>query len=241
MQPSHLAEGERIVGLGDVTRDRLQKRGYRTMMWVCNVQSYVPIPYIMSTRGWGLLVNTTWRHFFDIGNADADALRFWGNRGELDYFIFVGEDYPTLLDRYTDVSGKPQLLPLWGYGLTFVCNQQADAREMLDDCLNFRREGIPCDLVGLEPGWMSQYYDYSVDKDWHPDRFYLPHWGKIGPHTFLAAAERLGFKMSLWLCCDYDLSYEAERRAGAAGLSAPEEKLSTPMILSWTTTSIRRY
>ncbi len=39
-----LAEGERIVGLGDVTRDRLQKRGYRTMMWVCNVESYVPDP-----------------------------------------------------------------------------------------------------------------------------------------------------------------------------------------------------
>ena len=81
---------------------------------------------------------------------------------------------------------------------------------------NFRRERIPCDLVGLEPGWMSKNYDYSIDKEWHPERFAIPRWGPKGPHTFLGAAERLGFKMSLWLCSDYDLSYEEERRAKAA-------------------------
>ena len=135
--------------------------------------------------------------------------------GRLDYYLIAGGDLPTLLDRCTDITGKPHLLPKWGYGLTFVCNQQADAREMLHDCLNFRREGIPCDLVGLEPGWMEKNYDYSVDKKWHPERFYLPHWGPVGDHSFAAAARRLGFRLSLWLCCDYDLSYEEERRAGA--------------------------
>ena len=209
-----LAEGEKLYGLGDVTRDRIQKRGYRTMMWVINVQSYVPIPYVMSSRGWALFLNTTWRHFVDLGHSDPDRMRLWSKEGELDYYLFVGEDSPMLLDRYTDVAGKPHLLPLWGYGLTFVSNQQANAREMLDDCLNLRREGIPCDLVGLEPGWMSKHYDFTVEKDWHPERFYIPYWAPKGPQTFLGAAERLGFNMSLWLCCDYDLSYEEERRVG---------------------------
>ena len=209
-----LADGERLYGLGDVTRERIQKRGYKTMMWVVNVESYVPIPYVMSSRGWAMFINTTWRHFVDLGHDLADRMRFWGDQGRLDYYLFVGDDYAALLDHYTDVTGKPHLLPLWGYGLTFVCNQQADAREMLDDCLNFRREGIPCDLIGLEPGWMSKYYDYTLDKDWHPERFYIPPWAPKGPQTFLGAAERLGFKVSLWLCCDYDLSYEEERRVG---------------------------
>ena len=219
-----LADGEKLYGLGDVTRERIQKRGYRTMMWVRNVEAYVPIPYVMSTRGWALMLNTTWRHFFDLGATQPDRLRFWGERGELDYFLFVGDDLPSLLDRYTDVAGKPHVLPLWGYALTFVSNQQADAREMLDDCLNMRREDLPCDVIGLEPGWMETYYDYTVDKKWHPERFYIPYWAPNGPQTFLGAAERLGFKMSLWLCCDYDLSFEAERRAGAAGYVPPEEK-----------------
>jgi len=207
-----LRENERLYGLGDETREQVQKRGHSTQMWVKNVTCYVPIPFLMSTGGWGILVNTTWRHFFDIGDTQEDKLRFWSNNGELDYYLIVGKTLPIILNRYTDIAGKPHLLPLWGYGLTFVCNQQANAREMLDDCLNFRREGIPCDLVGLEPGWMEKHYDFSVDKKWHPERFYIPHWSPKGAHTFLGAAERLGFKMSLWLCCDYDLSYEEERQ-----------------------------
>jgi alpha-glucosidase len=205
-----LREGEKLYGLGDETRDRIQKRGHRTQMWVKNVACYVPIPFLMSTGGWGLFLNTTWRHFFDLGYSQKDRLRFWSKQGELDYYLIAGETLPIVLDRYTDIVGKPHLLPLWGYGLTFVCNQQANAREMLDDCLNFRREGIPCDLVGLEPGWMEKNYDFSVEKKWHPERFYIPHWSAKGPHTFLGAAERLGFKVSLWLCCDYDLSFAEE-------------------------------
>lgn len=206
-----LKEGEKLYGLGDETRDRIQKRGHRTEMWVRNVSCYVPIPFLMSTGGWGILLNTTWRHFFDLGQSQKDRLRFWSNGGELDYYLIAGETLPKLLDRYTEIAGKPHILPVWGYGLTFVCNQQDNAREMLDDCLNFRREGIPCDLVGLEPGWMEKHYDFSVEKKWHPERFYVPYWAPQGPHTFLGAAERLGFKLSLWLCCDYDLSIAEEK------------------------------
>ena len=217
-----LSRDERLYGLGDVTRDRIEKRGFMANMWVTNVASYVPISVLLSTGGWGILANTTWRHYFDVGSTRDDRLAFGARRGELDYYLIAGVDLPALLDRYTDIAGKPGLLPLWGYGLTFVCNQQADAREMLDDCLNLRREDIACDLVGLEPGWMETRYDYSVEKKWHPERFYLPTWGSAGPHTFLAAARRLGFKMSLWLCCNYDLSHEEERRAGVESDAEPE-------------------
>ena len=206
-----LTEGEKLYGLGDETRDRIQKRGHTAKMWVENVACYVPIPFLMSTGGWAIFLNTTWRHFFDVGDSQKDRLHFWGTGGQLDYYLIVGESLPILIDRYTEITGKPHLLPLWGYGLTFVCNQQANAREMLDDCLNFRRENIPCDLVGLEPGWMEKNYDFTTQKKWHPEKFYIPYWSQKGPHTFLGAAERLGFKMSLWLCCDYDLSIAEEK------------------------------
>lgn len=232
-----LTKEERLYGMGDVTRDRIQKRGFRTMMWVKNVASYVPIPYIMSTNGWAMLINTTWKHYIDAGHKSSDELKCWGQHGDLDLYLFAGASMPALIDRYTAVAGRPKLLPLWAYGLTFVCNQQANARDMIDDCLNLRREGIPCDVIGLEPGWMSKNYDYSIDKDWHPERFYIPSWvrkkGDVSggnDHTFMGAARRLGFKVSLWLCSDYDLSFEEERRAQASvdtsQLTAAAEKRS---------------
>jgi len=212
-----LCEDERLYGLGDDCRGRIARRGHRNLLFVQSCLSNAPIPWLMSTRGWGVLLNTTWRHAVDVGKEKSDRVRFWAPRGELDYYLVAGADLPALLDRGTEISGKPAVLPLWAYGLTFICNTRADARELLDTCLRFRREGIPCDMIGLEPGWMASNYDTSAETDWHPERFHLPYWQKEGKHagTFLSAVERLGFKLSLWLCCEWDVSHYEERLAGA--------------------------
>ena len=103
-------------------------------------------------------------------------------------------------------TGRPTMLPEWAYGLTFVCNDLGlRARDMLYEAYEFRRHGIPCDAIGLEPGWMEKDYDFSVDKTWSQERFHIPSWLKGKDHaTFSAALKKMGFKLSLWLCCDYD-------------------------------------
>ena len=211
-----LNENERIYGLGDETRDRLEKRGRFADMWVRNVASYAPLSNLMSTRGYGLIVNSTRRHYLDAGHERSDRLAVGAWRGELDYFIVAGETLPALLNRITAVTGKPTLLPLWGYGLTFVCHTQANARDVLEDAANFRRHEIPCDLIGLEPGWMETHYDTSVDKTWSRDRFWMPRWmkGERKWDTWVGGLKHMGFKLSLWLCCEYDLTAAEEDDAG---------------------------
>ena len=208
-----VGKDEKFYGMGDVNREILQKRGSTAKIWVKNVSSYVPIPFLMSSAGWAVFSNTTFRHNFDICDTNPDAVKIFGYYGELDMLFFIGKDYASLLEQYTAVSGRPALLPKFGYGLTFVCNQQANARELIDDCLRFRDRDIPCDVIGLEPGWMETYYDKSIDKKFDKDRFYIPEWAEPTENTFTAAVERLGFKLSLWMCCDYDLSFEEERNA----------------------------
>ena len=83
---------------------------------------------------------------------------------------------------------------------------------MMNEALTFRREHMPCDVIGLEPGWMSKNYDYTTAKAWHPQRFPIPYWAPKGPHTFFGALARKGFKLSLWLCCDYDLGVFEEQQ-----------------------------
>jgi len=212
-----LAEGERIIGFGDQTRERLEHRGTVADMWIENVTSYVPIPFFMSDRGYGVVLNTTWRHRYDVGASSPDLLRVEGVGGPLDYYLLVGSDYRRLLELYTLLTGRAPLPPLWSFGLWFISRTQADCKEFLDDCLNFRREGIPCDAISLEPGWMAKNYDFSVDKTWHPDRFPIPSYAQLGPTNFLDAARRMGFKPGLWLCNDYDLSWEEERQVRRTG------------------------
>lgn len=221
-----LSDDERLYGLGDETRDRIMKRGHRADLWQSNIACYGPIPYIMSSRGWGVLVNCTYRHIYDVAAENPNLLRIDSARGPMDFYVFLGGDLKALLNLYTDVSGKPILLPRAAYGLTFVCNEEYGAHELLEDCRHFRREEIPCDIMGLEPGWMDKRYDFSVDKKWDPEKFYIVHWRSYnegGPDTFFAALKRMGFKLSLWLCCDYDLFWEEEKTSFASGTASFED------------------
>lgn len=207
-----LADGEKLYGMGDVTRDRLQKRGFRTQIWVSNVASYVPIPFMMSSCGWGILLNSTFRSYIDAGCKVPDILHCWSKGGETDFYLFAGDSYAEILAAYTDLSGKPTLLPRWAFGLTFVCHMENSARDVMEDAMHFRQEEIPCDLIGLEPGWMETYYDLTTEKKWDPKRFDIPYWAPVSEVTFIAALRRLGCKLSLWLCTEYDFSFYEEKQ-----------------------------
>ncbi|WP_158606850.1 TIM-barrel domain-containing protein [Paenibacillus ginsengarvi] len=207
-----LQADESLYGLGNVVPERLDRRGLSVTMWAQqDLWASAPIPYLMSSRGWAVMVNTTWRHTFDIGAATDDILSIEGPSGELDLFLFVGAGYAELLEAYTDVAGKPQLLPIWMYGLNFCPRVQSNARDVLDDAIKFRRSGTPCDLIGLSVDWMETESDYSTAKDWHPERFPISTNDLLRQVSFIGILQKQGFKLSLTLGCDYDLTLFEER------------------------------
>lgn len=206
--------GEDWVGFGDQTRERLYHRGHVADCHVRNVTSYIPVPFFMSTAGYAVLVNTTHRIVFDMASSRDDAFEWRDGRRTLDFYVLAAPAFRDLLDLYTRLTGRPRLPPEWSFGLWYICRTQANDYEVVNDALNFRREGIPCDVIGLEPGWMEKNYDATTEKTWSQTRFPIPPYAPRGPHNFFNALQRMGFHLELWLCCDYDLSYEAERRIG---------------------------
>ena len=203
------------IGFGDQTRERLYHRGRQVDLRVTNVTSYAPVPFFMSTRGYAVLINTTHRVVCDMCKADPDHFTWRDDRGVVDYYVMAGGGFRELIFLYTDLTGKPKLPPLWAFGLWYICRTQANDFEAVSDAHNFRREEIPCDVLGLEPGWMEKSYDLSTDKCWSTERFPIPSYCVNGPHNFFNAIQRMGFHMELWLANEYDLSYEAERWAKA--------------------------
>ena len=213
-----LADGERVFGLGDASRENIQRRPGRYRLRVENVTSYIPIAMAWTSRGWGVFVNTTFTPVFDVGEGDKSAMTVTAEEGEVDFYMFTGESPRELLDVYTRLTGRPVLLPVWGYGFTFVCNQYIDQFALLDETMGFRDHRIPCDTMGLEPGWMETFYDFTTRKRWDAHRFFFPGWRPAGAHTFPSAMGRVGMKLSLWLCCRYDLfKYEEDLLAGREG------------------------
>jgi len=207
-----VAPDEDWIGFGDQTRERLFHRGQQINLWVSNVKSYVPVPFFMSTRGCGVLINSTHQIRLDMAHSQPDQYFWQDQRGVIDYYVFVGDSFKNLIEQYTDLTGKPKLPPLWSFGLWYLCRMQANDFEVMSDALNFRNLEIPCDIIGLEPGWMEVNYDYSTNKSWNSRLFPIPYWAPNGPHNFFNALKRMGFHLELWLCNDYDLSGEEERR-----------------------------
>ena len=204
----NLDASERLYGLGDENREHLQKRGHRAEMVLRNVTSYIPIPFVMSSNGWAFLLNTTFYHLIDVDSDGSGRIVCECARGDIDFYLFIAPSMTGLLDYYTRLTGRPALLPRWAYGFTFVCDErEVRARDVLYEAYEFRRQGIPCDVIGLEPDWMEKHYDFSTDKKWSEKRFHIPFWLKYPQRgTFASSLHRMGFHLSLWLCCDYDLS-----------------------------------
>ena len=202
-----LAKDEAVYGLGDASRANLNRRGGSYDLWVENITSYIPVPMVITSKGRGIVMNTTRRHTWDIGKTDPNALVISSAEGEVDFYLLKGKDYRALLEAYTSLSGRPQLLPAFAYGFAYVANQWLDQYEVVDEALKFRDRDFPCDVFGLEPGWMEGFYDSTTKKQWNK-RFAIPFYVKGNPAeesiTWMAALKRMGFKLSLWLCTRYD-------------------------------------
>ena len=169
-----LSEKERLFGLGDATRKNVQMRGQRIVINIKNVVSYGSMPVLLSTDGWAIVLNTTYKSVFDCAKTDADKLVISVSNGDIDFYMFKADSLMALIGNITQITGRPVILPKFAYGLTFVQNEDADARSMLWDINTLRSKNIPCDIMGLEPTWMSKKYDYSVNKEWNKEKFELP-------------------------------------------------------------------
>jgi len=231
-----MGKGERFFGAGDATRKSVALRGQRLDMDIKNVVGYGPMPVFMSSDGWALVLNCTYRNIIDFGTEKPDVLSICALGGDVDFYLFRGNSLKELLRSITDITGKPMLLPKFAYGLTFVQNEQLDTRGLLWDIRTLRELDIPCDTMGLEPSWMSKYYDYSTDKKWNQDKFYLPFWkpaNQSDDFSFFYAMRRMGMQLSLWLCENYDLFYEEENIAPLKTQFAypPEAEIADPNLV----------
>lgn len=213
-------EGETFYGLGESNEDRLILNGKTYLERVVYQRCEIPIPFIMSKEGYGILCNSTFWHGVDVCDRDKNKVVWYLPDGDIDFMIFIGYSLSHILERFTYVTGRPMLMPKWAHGLTFTEQYYADQFEVMHTAEKFRELGLPCDMISLEPGWMAKRYDFSVDKKWNTERFFINEWARHdNPHEanagfFLSALKRYGFKTQLWLCCQHDFTAHEENLAG---------------------------
>ncbi len=75
--------------------------------------TYIPTPWFMSPRGFGLLLSSTFRTVFHLGEETPDAWRFEAWTPLLDTQIFADPDPKNLVEDLTALTGRPPQIADW--------------------------------------------------------------------------------------------------------------------------------
>ena len=188
-----LSPGEKIFGCGE-SFTGLDKRGQKLVLWtddangIENQGMYKPIPFFMSSRGYGMFIHTTSPITCDFGNSFSGVNSMMIGDDELDLFVFLGSP-KDILNEYTTLTGKSPMPPLWSFGLWMSrCTYNAE-KQVRDIAAKLRQNKIPCDVLHLDTGWFET--DWQCDYEFSTSRF-------ANPTKMLADLKSDGFRISCW-------------------------------------------
>jgi alpha-glucosidase (family GH31 glycosyl hydrolase) len=146
-----LAHHEHLYGFGD-KRAALDKRGQLLDLWNRDAfaskgnESYKNIPFYMSTAGYGLFLHNIWRSHFDMGATHPKQIDIAAEGGPTDFYLFLSPSLKRIVQRYTELTGRPAFLPRWvfGYHQGKASYKGLEARQV---AARMRADRLPCDVI----------------------------------------------------------------------------------------------
>jgi len=171
-----LSPDEKIFGCGESFTE-FNKRGQKVVLWtddangVQNESMYKPIPFYMSSRGYGMFMHTTTPITCDFGKYFSGIQSLMIGDDELDLFVFMGEP-KDILNEYTNLTGKAPMPPLWSFGfwmsrITYFSEEDGRRAASL-----LRKHNVPADVIHFDTGWFGT--DWRCDYQFASDRFKDP-------------------------------------------------------------------
>jgi alpha-D-xyloside xylohydrolase len=188
-----LAPDEKIFGCGE-SFTRLNKRGQkvhaytRDGMGAQTEKMYKPIPFFMSSAGYGMFVHTSAPVTFDFGQAFDQSNMIYAGDETLDLFIFLGNP-KEILSEYTALTGRGPAPPLWSFGLWMSRITYKSEDEVREVAAKLRQYRIPSDVIHIDTGWFET--DWQCNYKFSTSRF-------RDPAKMIADLRRQGFRISLW-------------------------------------------
>jgi len=80
-------------------------------------QAYKSVPFYLTNRGYGVLVNETGPVSFEVASEKVARVQFSLEGESLEYFLIYGPTPKEVLRKLTALTGRPALPPAWSFGL----------------------------------------------------------------------------------------------------------------------------
>lgn len=215
-----LAAGELVYGFGLQMYSVMQRGTKKTLRVNADPKgdggdAHAPVPFYVTTRGYGVLVDTARYAAFYAGStqlqkdpliqeappayAETSPLARFAqpatmrveipNSPGVDVYLFAGPAMLQAVQRYNLFAGGGVTPPEWGLGFWYRVYLNTNADQLLVQAREFRERKIPCDVLGLEPGW--QTHAYSCSFLWDTKKF-------PDPAATVSRLKEMNYQLNLW-------------------------------------------
>jgi alpha-D-xyloside xylohydrolase len=162
-------------------------------------QAYKNVPFYLTNRGYGVLVNETGPVSFEVASEKVTRVQFSLEGESLEYFVIYGPRPKDVLRRLAALTGRPALPPPWSFGLwlstSFTTNyDEATVTSFIE---GMRQRDLPLHVFHFDCFWMREFE--WVNFQWDPRVF-------PDPAGMLQRLHARGLKVCVWIN-----SYVAQR------------------------------
>ena len=172
-------DGECFYGLGDkATQMNLKGKrleNFATDQYAFQKEQdplYKVVPFYIglhNKQSYGIFFDNTFRTFFDFCQERRNVASFWAEGGEMNYYFIYGPQMQDVVTTYTDLTGKPELPPLWVLGYHQCKWSYYPESKVKEITSKFRELKIPCDAIYLDIDYMEGFRCFTWSKEYFPD------------------------------------------------------------------------
>ncbi len=185
---------EHFYGFGEKFHP-IDKKGQNVTLWNTNalgtnsIRTYKNIPFFVSTAGYGMFINTSYKVNCNMGAQLYKAYSILTGDSVIDNYIIYGPQIKKIIKRYTDITGNPGLPPKWSFGFWISKISYETRKEVENLADRFRKEDVPCDVIHIDTNWYEENWvcDYKFSEKKFPN----------APEMIQKLKEK-GFHVSLW-------------------------------------------
>lgn len=191
-----LSVGENIYGFGEKFTTFV-KNGQTVETWnsdggTCSEQSYKCIPFYISSRGYGIFVNSSDKVSYEVASDTVSKVSITVPGESLEYFVIGGKNLHEVLANYTTLTGKPALPPAYTFGLwlTTSFTTKYDEETVTSFIDGMAERDIPLQVFHFDCFWMKEYEwcNFEWDTRQFPD-----------PPAMLKRLKDRGLEICVWI------------------------------------------
>ncbi|KAI5121015.1 hypothetical protein M0805_005961 [Coniferiporia weirii] len=192
-----ISPGELFYGFGE-RFGAFVKNGQSISVWnqdggTSSEQAYKCIPFYISNRGYGVFINHPGEIEVEVGSEKASRVGVSVADSSLEWFLVYGDTPLQILERYTQMTGRPALPPTWTFGLWLSTSflTDYDSKTVSTFLRGMRDRECHVSVFHFDCFWMKQYEwcSFTFDPDNFPD-----------PGKYLSEIKtEYGVKVCVWI------------------------------------------